>query len=208
MYRIKVVEDADLKSKITDSILHQLPHWFGIEESIQNYIETVRNMVFYAVFVTHNGENGENSDNCYQTNDNASNDMGTNDNNGNNSNNSNNSNNGNDCNNCNSGNMGEKAIGFLALKSNNLYTAELYVLGILQEYHRKNIGRSMVARAEQYLREHNYRFLMVKTLSDSSDDESYAKTRRFYTSLGFYPLEEIAELWGKENPCLIMVKNL
>ena len=28
------------------------------------------------------------------------------------------------------------------------------------------------------------------------------------TSMGFRPLQEFPELWGKENPCLQMVKGL
>ena len=33
------------------------------------------------------------------------------------------------------------------------------------------------------------------------------RTRGFYDRMGFEPLEE-NELWGAENPCLIMVKQL
>jgi hypothetical protein len=36
----------------------------------------------------------------------------------------------------------------------------------------------------------------------------YARTRRFYESRGFRPLEEIKGFWNEENPCLIMVKHL
>ena len=39
-------------------------------------------------------------------------------------------------------------------------------------------------------------------------DVSYAKTRKFYLAMGFYPLEEITELWGEEIPCLIMARVL
>jgi hypothetical protein len=38
-------------------------------------------------------------------------------------------------------------------------------------------------------------------------DEGYARTREFYTALGFRPLEELPDLWP-DNPCLIMVKSL
>jgi len=43
-------------------------------------------------------------------------------------------------------------------------------------------------------------FLQVKTLGPSYADAGYAKTRRFYTAMGFRPLEEITGLWP-ENPC-------
>lgn len=50
------------------------------------------------------------------------------------------------------------------------------------------------------------KFLMVKTLGESHPDVNYKSTREFYYKAGFFPLEEIKEIWGKENPCLIMVK--
>lgn len=49
---------------------------------------------------------------------------------------------------------------------------------------------------------------MVKTLGESHPDKYYKLTREFYNRCGFYPLEEIKEIWGEENPCLIMVKAL
>ncbi|MGL5652253.1 MAG: hypothetical protein ACRDDE_10875 [Paraclostridium sp.] len=36
------VGDSELKSNITDFILRQLPDWFGIEESIVEYVEGVK----------------------------------------------------------------------------------------------------------------------------------------------------------------------
>ena len=100
------------------------------------------------------------------------------------------------------------AIGFLCLKLHNEYTADLYVTGILKKYHRLGIGAQLVEAAESYLEEKNYKFFIVKTLGESSSDKSYAKTRKFYLSQGFYPMEEIKEIWGEKNPCLIMIKNI
>ncbi len=50
--------------------------------------------------------------------------------------------------------------------------------------------------------------LQVKTLGPSHPDEHYARTRRFYESRGFRPLEEIDSIWDETNPCLIMVKRI
>lgn len=154
MFTIKLIENADDKSRITEQILRKLPNWFGIEEAVQNYIATSRDKVFYAAF------------------------------------------------------DGDEEIGFLYLKPHNPYTAELYVIGLLERYHRHGIGRDLVLRAEQYLRAKNYRFLMVKTLGESGKSEHYDRTRQFYQSIGFYPMEEFTEIWGEENPCLIMVRNV
>ena len=102
----------------------------------------------------------------------------------------------------------EVVVGFVALQHNNDYTSNIYSTGVLEEYHGNGIGRMLVNKAENYLRENGFRFLTVKTLSDSSDYEPYKKTRAFYKGVGFYPLEENKEIWGKENPCLTMIKNI
>jgi hypothetical protein len=47
----------------------------------------------------------------------------------------------------------------------------------------------------------------VKTLGPSRADVGYAATRRFYRAVGFLPLEELIDFWGK-NPCLVMVMPL
>lgn len=97
-------------------------------------------------------------------------------------------------------------IGFISIKSNNVFTSEIYVMGILKEYHNKGIGKKLIRKSEEVLKMNDYKFLMVKTLGESHPDKYYKSTREFYSKVGFYPLEEINELWGKENPCLIMAK--
>ena len=101
-----------------------------------------------------------------------------------------------------------RPVGFISLKEHNQYTEEIYVLGILTEYHRQGIGRRFLARVEEYLLTKAKKFLTVKTLGPTNPDESYKKTRKFYQAGGFYPLEEMTEFWDEENPCLFMVKLL
>jgi ribosomal protein S18 acetylase RimI-like enzyme len=98
--------------------------------------------------------------------------------------------------------------GFLALKVHTDTAAEIYVMGVMPEHHRAGIGTALVAEAEDLLRETGIEYLQVKTLGPSRPDEHYAATRRFYEARGFRPLEELTEIWGEENPCLIMVKRL
>ncbi len=102
---------------------------------------------------------------------------------------------------------GEKIAGFLTVKHHNEYSAEIYVMGVLKEYHRRGIGRALVDHVEKLLREKSVEYFEVKTLAPSDPYEEYKLTRKFYTSLGFRPLEE-NKLWGEANPCLIMVKRL
>lgn len=101
-----------------------------------------------------------------------------------------------------------KPIGFISIKENNKYTAEIYVMGVLSDYHKQGIGKSLFNMALQWAKEKGYEYLQVKTLDESHPDVYYAGTRKFYLSVGFKPLECFPELWGKENPCLIMIRQI
>lgn len=102
----------------------------------------------------------------------------------------------------------ERVIGFVSLKQHTLYSAEVYVMGILSQAHRKGIGRALINRSQEWLRSQAVEYLQVKTLGSSHPDEGYAKTRAFYEAMGFRPLEEFKQIWDENNPCLIMVKKL
>ena len=99
-------------------------------------------------------------------------------------------------------------VGLLTLVTHTPYAAEVYVMGVLPEYHRRGIGRLMLERAEVWLSERDMEYLQVKTLSPRHPDAGYAKTRAFYLACGFRPLEEFPELWGPDQPALQMVKAL
>jgi GNAT superfamily N-acetyltransferase len=101
-----------------------------------------------------------------------------------------------------------QVVGFLTLRQHSEYAAEIHVMGVRPEMHRRGVGRLLVDGAEEYLRRRGVEYLQVKTLSPTHPDENYARTRKFYLSVGFRPLEEFPELWGKENPCLQMIKAL
>lgn len=154
MVKVEKLLDNEEKSNIANDILRQLPEWFGIEESIAEYVNGVINTEFYVAYYS------------------------------------------------------GAPIGFLSVKSNNQYTSEIYVMGILKEYHNRGIGRRLLRAAEESLIDNKVKFLMVKTLGDSHPDIHYKVTREFYYKTGFYPLEVINEIWGEENPCLIMAKRL
>ncbi|MEJ6951031.1 GNAT family N-acetyltransferase [Natronospora cellulosivora (SeqCode)] len=102
----------------------------------------------------------------------------------------------------------EKAVGLIALKRINDYTIEIYVLGVLKEYHGNSVGKTLLNKAVEFAIEKSYKLLMVKTLGESANYEYYDRTRNFYYRVGFYPLEEFKEIWDENNPCLIMVKPL
>ena len=102
----------------------------------------------------------------------------------------------------------DQVIGFLSLKQHNPYSAEVYVMGVLQGAHHNGIGQALMVKAEGWLRGHGVEYLQVKTLGLSHPDKNYAKTRAFYLACGFRPLEELRQIWDEHNPCLILVKRL
>jgi ribosomal protein S18 acetylase RimI-like enzyme len=103
---------------------------------------------------------------------------------------------------------GERVVGFASVKINNKYVAEIYVMGLLIEYHRKGIGKTLIEHIEADLRRTKFRYLEVKTLDESRESEEYRRTRMFYVKCGFIPIDTLLHEWGKENPCLLMIKSL
>jgi len=104
--------------------------------------------------------------------------------------------------------MFDKVVGFFSIISHFPQTSEIYVCGILPDFHRLGIGKKLLHAVEEDLREKKKKFLTVKTLSFSHPDKGYAKTREFYKACGFVPIEEFKELWSKEHPCLFLIKTL
>ena len=97
-------------------------------------------------------------------------------------------------------------IGFLIVKETSKDAIEIYCLGILQAFRSKGYGRLLVHEVLNLYRE-SHGFVQVKTL-DYGIDKYYDQTIGFYKSLGFLKLETINEIWGEDNPCMIMVKSL
>ncbi len=86
-------------------------------------------------------------------------------------------------------------------------TAEVHLTVVDRARHGEGVGTAMLAAVEADARAGGVRLLEVKTLGASHPDRNYARTRHFYAKWGFIPLEE-TDLWGSENPCLILVKPL
>jgi len=99
-------------------------------------------------------------------------------------------------------------IGFVSINKHFSQSAEIHVMGIRQEFHRKGIGHQLVTAVENDLRVQNFKFLTVKTLSEARPNKEYDLTRKFYLKMGFTPLEEFKTLWDESNPCLYLVKAL
>ena len=49
-YKIMEINDNSIKSEYTNTILRKLPEWFGNEQSLQEYVNTVNKYPFWAAF--------------------------------------------------------------------------------------------------------------------------------------------------------------
>lgn len=97
--------------------------------------------------------------------------------------------------------------GFITLKETSIYTAEIYVMGVLKNYHNNGIGKMLFNAFYNYAKQHNYEFIQVKTVKQGVYD-IYDITNKFYKNLGFKELECFPTLWDKSNPCQIYIKSI
>ncbi len=104
--------------------------------------------------------------------------------------------------------LGGSDTGILTLRVHSPYAAEIVVMGVRPEHHRAGIGQALLGAAESWLAARDIEFLQVKTLSPRHPDPGYAATRAFYFENDFRPLEELAELWGPDQPALQMIKTV
>jgi ribosomal protein S18 acetylase RimI-like enzyme len=102
----------------------------------------------------------------------------------------------------------DKSVGFISIKNHSPYTSEVYVMGVLTDYHRSGIGNKLLVETEKVLKQQGIEFLQVKTLSPERECEYYKKTRIFYQSYGFKEVETFPTLWDESNPCLLMIKTV
>jgi GNAT superfamily N-acetyltransferase len=101
----------------------------------------------------------------------------------------------------------QQPVGVLLAARHFPAAAEIYLMAVDPGWHRRGIGRALVAALEAGLIADGVEFLQVKTLGPTRPDAGYQRTRQFYAALGFRPLEEIHGLWPG-NPCLVMIKAL
>ncbi|MGB0454073.1 MAG: GNAT family N-acetyltransferase [Bacteriovoracaceae bacterium] len=73
-----------------------------------------------------------------------------------------------------------KAIGFLSLLQHSQYTTEVYVMGVVPEYHRKGVGKKLLIEAEKVLAKNGIEFLQVKTVSADRECEVPQKHWTFF----------------------------
>lgn len=102
----------------------------------------------------------------------------------------------------------DKPVGFCTIKLDYSVNCNLYVLGLLPEYHRLGYGTKMIEFIESYWKTKDIPYMSVLTLSSKSTNEHYARTRKFYLKCGFIEFMNLDELWDEHNPCLLLTKKL
>ncbi len=150
---IKEIINPNQKSEIAETILADLPEWFGIPESTKEYIETSKELPFIAYM------------------------------------------------------QDDKPIGFVVLQETSNAAAEVYVMGVLKQYHHKGIGKQLMTHFEALAKAKGYTYLQVKTVQEGHY-KAYDITNAFYKSIGFQQLECFPDLWDPANPCQIYVKYI
>ena len=101
----------------------------------------------------------------------------------------------------------DSVVGFIYLKETGKETVELYVMGVLKEYHRCGIGRELFEAAKTCAANEGYSFMQVKTVQMGKYKE-YDDTNCFYIKMGFKEFEVFPTLWDEWNPCQIYVMTL
>ncbi|TCL55021.1 acetyltransferase (GNAT) family protein [Kineothrix alysoides] len=99
------------------------------------------------------------------------------------------------------------AVGFIAMKGTSRHTAEIYVMGVLEEFQGRGIGKQLFAELYSYAGMKGYSFLQVKTVQKGCY-ECYDRTSTFYEGLGFKELECFVSLWDENNPCQIYIMEV
>jgi len=102
----------------------------------------------------------------------------------------------------------ENCIGFFSVKIHHNRTGDIYVCAVDPKYHGKGVGTLLYNEIEKHCKMNNCEYIIVKTVDEKDTEKHYGKTVKFYKSIGFKELITIPELWGEENPCLIMIKNI
>lgn len=98
----------------------------------------------------------------------------------------------------------ESIVGFSGHKRYGDASVEINVIGVHPDFRGQGIGTRLLEVLEASLSD-EVRLLHMKTLAPSHSDPNYAQTRAFWQAKGFIPMDA-HEMWGPENPCLVMVK--
>lgn len=97
-------------------------------------------------------------------------------------------------------------VGFVTLERHFPESWEISWMAVHPDHHRSGTGRMLIDAAVDHCQSHDASILLVKTLADTHPSPEYARTRAFYTGMGFMRLQIVPDLWGPHNPCLLLAR--
>lgn len=98
-------------------------------------------------------------------------------------------------------------MGIALVRSHFPETSELHLIAVAPTHHRQGIGSRLLHTIEEDLRSDGVQLLTVHTVGPSYENAAYARTREFYLSNGFLPMQEFTNIdW--DGPTLVLVKPL
>jgi ribosomal protein S18 acetylase RimI-like enzyme len=99
-------------------------------------------------------------------------------------------------------------VAFLTLARHHAQSAEITWLAVRADLRRHGIGRTLVDRAAEELRDEGRRLLLAFTVSSVGDEDGpeggYAATRAFYRRAGFIEARDVPELWDGDRALLVV----
>ncbi len=96
------------------------------------------------------------------------------------------------------------AIGYCAPEKLTNGTYNLYAIAVRKELQGKGIGRKMMNFIEELLKDNSKRILIVET----SSDDQYRLTRKFYTDLHYRQEAVIKDFWNEGEDKIVFLKKL
>ena len=103
---------------------------------------------------------------------------------------------------------GGEVLGFLTHEPRETGVAEITWMAVRADRRRGGLGTSLLDATVAELADSGLRLLLVKSRSDrDGPDREYDQTLAFYAERGFLRVAEL-DIWGPENPALLMARPL
>lgn len=96
------------------------------------------------------------------------------------------------------------AIGYCAPEKLTNGTYNLYAIAVRKELQGKGIGKTMMKFIEELLKKTNKRVLII----DTSSDQHYELTRKFYKDLNYIQEAVIKDFWNEGEDKITFLKKL